>query len=123
MIRPRHFAVAFVAAVVIVAACAARVTPAEISGQWKLREKADTEVLQLNGDSTFTHEWISDGRRRIAVGEWELTDAGRAPRVLLRYRRDFEGHSSGASLNVVRQWSGGLGLSADPDRQSVFSRT
>lgn len=104
------------------AGCVGRITSTDVLGRWELRSNTDAQIIELNRDATFTHAWISEGSRKIATGTWELTDVGRAPAILLRYKYDFDGHSSGASLNVVRRWSGGLGLSVDADRQSVFER-
>lgn len=108
--------------VLLLGGCVGQVTPAEVSGRWEMGTTSDGQVLQLNRDATFAHAWTSDGTRKIAIGEWELVDVGRAPAILLKYRRDFDGHSSGASLNVVRRWNGAIGLSADPNRQFVFQR-
>lgn len=102
--------------------CIGRVTPAELYGQWEKRTKEDAQILQLNRDGTFAQAWTSEGKEKVAIGKWELVDVDRAPAILLKYHRDFDNHSSGASLNVVRQWSGDIGLSADPDRQSIFQR-
>lgn len=100
--------------------CVPDVTVAELSGRWELHQNHGRELLELNADGTFTHELVANGKREVATGAWELTDADRAPSVLLRYQRDFDGLKSGASLNIVRRWDRDIGLSTDPDRKSVF---
>jgi hypothetical protein len=108
--------------VVVCLGCVGRITPSELLGRWEMLTKNGAQVLQLSRNSKFTHEWIAEETHKTATGEWELIDISRAPAILLKYNRDFDCHSSGASLNVVRRWDGGIELSADPDRQSVFAR-
>ena len=102
--------------------CTPRATPPDLYGKWELQQNGARQVLQLNVYARFTHELISNGIRTIAVGEWELTDVDRAPRVLLRYHRDFDGHSSGASLNVVRRWNGKTACRPTPTGGRCFQR-
>lgn len=104
------------------AGCLVRVSSDELPGRWQMRRDSDDQLLQLDSNGTFSHVLVSDGTRKTATGEWELIGISRAPRVLLKYKRDFGGHRSGASLNIVRGWAGDLQLSNDPDRQSVFKR-
>lgn len=104
-------------------ACGGGVTPLDLAGRWELRANQSEAILYLNANFTCRHELLSDGTRRVATGEWDLTDVDRAPRIILRYDRDFDGQRSGASLNVVRRWNGEIELSADPDRQLLFRRT
>lgn len=117
-----RWSICSISMMLLLVGCGGRVTSDELPGRWEMRTTNDKQVLQLNQDATFTHAWITEGTRKIGTGEWEFTDVGRAPAILLKYRRDFDGNSSGASLNVVRQWNGNIGLSADPDRRSVFQR-
>lgn len=108
--------------ILILNACVGPVTPLDLAGKWELRANESHEILYLNRNFTCRHELLSDGARKVAIGEWELTDVDRAPRVILRYDLDFDGQKSGASLNVVRLWNGDIRLSADPDRQVLFIR-
>lgn len=101
--------------------CVGRVTPDDLSGTWKMSGSEMDEKLELRADGTFDHS-IRSGGTRTASGDWELIGVDRAPRVLLKYHQDFDAKRSTASMNVVRQWNGQLGLATDSERRLVLER-
>jgi hypothetical protein len=112
----------FVAILYVFIGCVPDVTPTELHGRWEMTASGVHEVLELRSDRTFTHSIAAYGSRSPAVGTWNLIGVDRAPRVILKYERDFEGHRSGASINVVRTWTGRLELATDPDARMVYQK-
>jgi hypothetical protein len=105
--------------VVLSGGCRDHVTAQDVYGRWEMGDGEAAQILVLHVNATFEHSRGSDGAP-IASGNWELIGARRAPRVLLKYRRDFDEKRSTSSLNVIRRWNGRLSLATDSERRLVF---